>query len=119
MSRKKKKTHGETKKSGLPTDFQGQVDLVVDMVEETASMQLRLNEALNLTDGCIESVFVDEDDTNNLSITIINRQSGKSTTVNLVVPGVLDRGEYFLWTEEGTFDLGKFSSEFGINTCSR
>lgn len=66
---------------------------------------------LTFSDGCIETVFVDEDDTNNLSITIINRQSDKSTVVNLVVPSALDRGEYFLWTEEGTFDLGKLFSD--------
>jgi hypothetical protein len=51
---------------------------------------------------------VDDGDTNNLSVTIINRISDKSTTINLVVPDLLDSGEYLLWTEEGTFELGTF-----------
>eukprot|EP01127_Copromyxa_protea_P024518 TRINITY_DN9710_c0_g1_i1.p1 TRINITY_DN9710_c0_g1~~TRINITY_DN9710_c0_g1_i1.p1 ORF type:complete len:642 (+),score=89.81 TRINITY_DN9710_c0_g1_i1:180-2105(+) len=61
-------------------------------------------------EGCIDNIFADEGDTNNLSITIINRQSNKSATVNLVVPDHLDTGEYLLWTEEGTFDLGRTGS---------
>lgn len=97
---------GEKEVSGLPLNFDGQVELVIKLVDENPGKcceSIFDNQA-----GNIESVeIIEEDDVHSLSITVINRASGKTATVSLIVPSSLDKGEYFLWTEEGTFDLGR------------
>jgi hypothetical protein len=48
VSRKKKKVKGETKQSGLPTTFDGQVELISNLVDETPGDYLLLLPHLSL-----------------------------------------------------------------------
>lgn len=47
------------------------------------------------------------DENGNFCVTMINRDSNKKAEISLILPeDDLAKGEYCLWTEDGTYDLG-------------
>lgn len=63
--------------------------------------------------GCIEEVTVD--DLNNAIFTMINRTTGKSNEVTLMIPANIERGEFALWTRDGHYELGISHSPFHLS----
>ena len=58
--------------------------------------------------GCILEVVVD--DLTNAVLIMINRTTGKTSKVTLMIPQNLTRGEYTLWTRDGAYELGRAGS---------
>lgn len=60
------------------------------------------------TIGCIRSV--EDAGDQSLLITVVNPNNGRTQEVTLIVPVNLLRGEYMLWADESTIELGKAGS---------